>query len=103
VVFERRDLTAADVVHLYETEMAPLREEAAVKRGALIELQREMGEVLRAQAERVELEAQAERAEARAAAAEQRVAELIASRSWRLGQALLQPVRRAADSVRRKS
>lgn len=86
--------------------MAPLREEAAVKRGALIELQRQMSEVLAARAdqpERAALEARAEDAEARAAAAEQRVAELLSSRSWRIGQSLVQPVHRAAHVIRRKS
>jgi SAM-dependent methyltransferase len=40
LVFERRALTASDVAYFYEVEMAPLREEVAVKRAALLESER---------------------------------------------------------------
>ena len=106
VVFERRPLTPADVVYLYEVEQVPLREEAAKKRSALLEMERQMSEILATRADgpsRQELEAGAERAEARAAAAEQRVDELLASRAWRIGQSLVQPVHRAVRSIRKRS
>lgn len=41
-VFERRQLAAPAVVHLYEVELAPLREELEDKRGALLSAQREL-------------------------------------------------------------
>ncbi len=105
IVFERRPLTPADVVYLYELEQVPLREEAAKKRSALLDMERRMSEVLAARAdepERAELAARAADAEARAAAAEARVAGLLSSRSWRIGQSLVQPVHRAAETFRKK-
>ncbi len=105
IVFERRPLTASDVVYLYEVEQVPLREEAAKKRSALLEMERHMGEVLAARADepdRAALVARAVAAESRAAAAEQRVDDLLASRSWRVGQSIVQPVHRVAETLRKK-
>lgn len=45
MVVERRDLQAADVAYLYETELAPLREEVVGKRQALLEAERQVEEV----------------------------------------------------------
>jgi hypothetical protein len=42
VLFERQSLTAPGVVRLYESELAPLREEVVVKREKLLETQREL-------------------------------------------------------------
>jgi SAM-dependent methyltransferase len=42
VLFERQSLTAPGVVRLYESELAPLREEVEVKRQKLLETQREL-------------------------------------------------------------
>lgn len=44
-VFERRSLTPAGVAYLYETEAAPLREEAAVKRSALLDAERRIADL----------------------------------------------------------
>jgi hypothetical protein len=44
-LFERRSLSPADVVRLYETELAPVREEAVVKTQALLDTQRRLDEL----------------------------------------------------------
>jgi SAM-dependent methyltransferase len=46
VVVERRALTPVDVTYLYEVELAPLREELAVKRAALLSADRRIGDLL---------------------------------------------------------
>jgi hypothetical protein len=47
MLMERRTLTPADVAHLYETELAPLREQLFVKQRALLETQRRLDDAVR--------------------------------------------------------
>ena len=104
VLFERRRLAPADVVHLYEELLAPTREEAVVKTAALLDAQRRLDEmasdvpipgganqldrmlglldqVMGLQAELAAVRADAEAASARARASDLRPAAWTAGRS----------------------
>lgn len=149
-VLERKDSSPVELAFTYETELAPLREEVIAKRSALLEANREIGEirnrlfagggmlsdtdrefqhpervlslideVIGLQTELSEIRYQHDRElgtlqlqralvessladlASRAEASEARVEELLSSRSWWLGQRLLQPLAFARNRLRR--
>jgi SAM-dependent methyltransferase len=140
-VLQKSDPTIVDLAFAYESELAPLREELVTKRSALLDANRQIGElrehaaagrgllldsdkefeskervlslideVIGLQTELAELRYQHDREldivvreklrlessiadlTARAEASEARVEEVLASRSWRIGQTVIRPL-----------
>lgn len=114
VVVQRGTPSARDLVHHYESLLAPLREELQAKRVALLNTQEAMSaqaepevvaalrhEVLRLRDHAIGAEAAVGTAQAAAAATKRELEDLRNSETFRLGQAAAKPVRAMKSGVRK--